>query len=465
MRPFYSVAAVRAAEAEVLARTGHDEIMRAAARAVAQVALEMCTHARTPRILVAAGSGGNGGDGMYAAQFLLERGLDVEAWPVFGTAYAQEQFGGTIVDAPQGEYDLVIDAIAGLGSGRALDVELPDAPVLAVDVPTGIDADTGVAAERFVTATATVTFDGLRGAHVLSPECGRVIVAHIGLGEALAAQQPAGHVLNLAEEDVHIPVPTPGANDDKYSGGVVALCAGSTNYPGAGVLCAAGAVAATPSLVRVIGDWELCDRIITAHPEVIWHGSVTQAGQAQSWVVGPGRGGDSAIELQSVLPLGVPTVVDASALDVVAASGLHVEDIHQLVLLTPHDGEMLRLCQQLGISSPSRIERAVAVADKLGCSVLLKGRKTIIAGHGQVFVVDGGNSYAATAGSGDVLAGILGAKLAQARTSEEVRAIAVEAVCIHARAAFISARTPAGMATTSASRIARAILEAIAELA
>ncbi len=477
--------------------------MRLAARAVAEAASQMLT-GQSPRVVILAGPGGNGGDGLYAGARLAAAGIPVVACLVTGSAHrpALEAFraaGGQVEEDPQGEFDLAIDAIAGLGAGRAVDehsarLARRAGKVLAVDVPSGIDAGTGVAAESFIAADATVTFGGLRPAHALCPHCGQILLADArttgnptSFREQLESSTPAGWCalldvgqgagwtlrefhdadgwgsLRPAATRGRIPSLAPGAGDDKYSGGVVALAAGSATYPGAGLLSAAGAVRATASMVRYAGPLGM--EIVRSFPEVVIARDVKATGQAQAWVVGPGRGTDSQ-EILDVLALGVPTLLDADALTALAGSAALREAVraHGKVSISPHAGEFRRVYEAtLGELDFGR-GRAVVVrelAAALRCTVLLKGRITLICTpEGELRTLDAGSSWAATPGSGDVLSGIAGAWLARTQPADAL----FYAATVHAHAAALAARTEFGPAPTSASGIAAAIPLANARL-
>lgn len=278
----------------------------------------------------------------------------------------------------------------------------------------------------------------------------------------------------------------PLAEDDKYSGGVVAICAGSAQYPGAGVLCSTAAVRTTSSMVRYIGE---SAAIVAANPEVVAHEVLDSAGRAQAFVVGPGRGTDTSAsaELKALLSREEALVIDADALTVLSQDrelrGL-LRKRESATVLTPHAGECARLLLavaddegwDLEINQTSDKQQAAEgtiAADRLGvgkkiatslkATVLLKGRKTVVTDGEMIFVVDAGSSWGATAGSGDVLAGIIGALIA--RPDEEPVKAATTGVFIHSVAAYLSAQTEHGPAPTSASRIAEKIPSAIAILA
>ena len=501
---------IRAAEAPLLAtQEFDDQLMQSAAHAVAEIAATMLDNGRG---LVLAGPGGNGGDGLYAGAELLLSGRRVDAHLPAGKAHerALQAFtaaGGNVLDElPEKEYVLVIDAMTGIGAtGEPRDSLRPaieftnrsSAKVLAVDVPTGVEADTGTAAQCHIQADVTVTFGGWRRAHVLAPACGVQLLADIGLpgkplhetlGEQIAEWAGDGPPLLLANragapertwpEDLYplrqAPVLdiAPGAADDKYSGGVVGIRAGSDGYPGAAVLSVAGAVNATPAMVRYAGPQAL--EVVRAHPEVVVTHTLEDAGRVQAWVFGPGAGtgDDAARELQWVLEQDVPVLVDADGLTLLTTHPDLRELVHgrsQATVLTPHDGEFARLREAAEVGESDRMGETIALAQALGCTVVRKGRATVIAHEDDphtAYAVDTGNSWAATPGSGDVLSGVMGAHLAlmQAKSLGEEAALS-GAVTVHALAAKLAAATPFGDAAAPASRIAAHVRPATAAVA
>ncbi|WP_459611187.1 bifunctional ADP-dependent NAD(P)H-hydrate dehydratase/NAD(P)H-hydrate epimerase [Corynebacterium urogenitale] len=555
----YSVEQVRAAENVLLEQQSvTDELMQSAASEVADVARSMLPDPaaldRALRVLLLVGPGGNGGDALYAGRDLLLSSCDpsfqVSAFAFAGhekthatARTAFEDAGGTFLDSLDGGgvaspdqcYDLVIDGLFGLGSRGGVGEQIAeflhwsDAPLLAVDIPSGVAGDTGAVPEpvgaqvefaNHVRADVTVTFGGLRRVHGLTVDCGRVVCRDIRLldGQCLAdalleqnlqTQRDGGLSVSLYSPttgDSVLPFEMPGepgASSDKYSGGVVGICAGGRQYPGAGILATTAAVRATSSMVRWIGEDPLA--IVLSNPEVVAHPSVEECGRVQAWVFGPGRGtgADAAHELSVILDCEEPVLIDADGLTLLAknpellrklrdrgSAGVYADDraasgasagvkeAARLTILTPHAGEFARLAEALRVSggepeageepdamrfdlAAGRIEAASAMARELNCTVLLKGRFTVITDGVRVDVVDAGSSWAATAGSGDVLAGIIGALLAErGRTAEA----ALVGQFIHSVAAYESARTPVGFAPTSASKIAEKIPEAIAVL-
>lgn len=496
----YSVSAIRTAEEPIVAaaeRIKPDGLMQQAARAVADVALSLLSGVNTPRVLVLAGSGGNGGDGLYAGAFLAEAGIVVEAIATSASRTtlprATEAFtkaGGVLVDAPTAPAQLVIDAIAGLGLSAGLAPELAQtvshmvsrgAKVLAVDVPSGISPDTGDPLGPHITADVTVTFGALRFAHTVSASCGDVVVADIGIAESLHTMNgprvyayravPADH----SWPDTVTPTPAipainsmePRPTDHKYSGGVVGLLAGSELYPGAGVLCVAGAVRATPAMVRYVGAAR--EFVLHAIPEVI-ASSLATAGKVQAWVAGPGGATES--ELLDLIRRPIPLLIDADGIRLLAKSTHLIDALRQRehpTVLTPHDGEFATLVAAIGIPEATTANRLAAcheAAQALGAIIVLKGRRTLIAPpHGPITSIDAGHSWSATPGSGDVLAGVMGAWIARYAAQDKPLAEAI-AIAVHlcADAAWLSAQTNFGAAPTSASRIADAIPAATARL-
>ncbi|MDO5512059.1 bifunctional ADP-dependent NAD(P)H-hydrate dehydratase/NAD(P)H-hydrate epimerase [Corynebacterium sp.] len=503
MRSFaHPVATIRACEQVLLdAQPEPDHLMRQAAHAVAVAADTLLDDENGARICLLVGAGGNGGDALYAGAELAASGHDVHAillgrdGRVHERALAAfEEAEGVVLDelTPIPMASIIIDGILGIGGNGGLSPEVgawlrhareQDTPILAVDVPSGVNADTGAAAEHHVTADVTVTFGGLRLAHAVSNACGEVLVADIANGvDSLAAalasvvlQRRSSPVLAFRalapEREWPSPLLTldtittlaplePAAEDDKYSGGVVGVCAGSETYPGAGYLSTIGAVRATSSMVRYVGP--LGRDVVRAVPEVVISGALADTGRVQAWVVGPGRGADEA-ELAELLKRPEPLLIDADALTLLAQSPELRDALRSRqgdTLLTPHAGEFRRIADAVGdipVADPLAAVRALA--EDLGCGVLLKGRRTILCIDARLTTVDAGSSWAATPGSGDVLAGMLGAWIARFGM-----AAVPEAVAIHAVAAWLSAQTPDGPAPTSASRIAEAIPQATARL-
>ena len=431
---------VRAAEDQLLARTPDGALMRRAAFGVATRAAELLrsltggTAGR--RVVLLVGAGNNGGDALWAGHFLRRRAVAVTALLLApGKAHeaglaALRRAGGRALTAESltpdvaaalGGADLVVDGIVGLsarGPLRPVAAQLTaalDAPVLSVDLPSGVDPDTGAAHGPAVRAAATVTFGARKPVHVLADGAvcsGTVHLVDIGLGPWLG--EPALSLLEPAEVGQLWRVPGP--DDDKYSQGVTGVAAGSATYPGAAVLATGAAVLATSGMVRYAGH--AADEVRARWPEVVASGSVADAGRVQAWVVGPGLGTGQAGRdvLAAVLDDGVPTCVDADGITLLATDPTlwdrREPDVP--VVLTPHDREFARIAEPLGIKlGDDRPEAARALARRLNCVVLLKGHTTVIADPGgRVLVNTAASAWLATAGSGDVLSGLIGATLA-----------------------------------------------------
>ena len=470
MRHYYSADAIRVAEAPLLASLPEGALMRRAAfglaTAIARELVLLTGGVAGRRICAVVGSGDNGGDALWAATFLRRRGAAATAvllnpdrtHTVALTAFTRA--GGAVVQSIPAATDLVIDGVVGISGSGPLRPNAAEvfagvtAPVVAVDIPSGIDVQTGAAEGPHVHAALTVTFGGLKPVHALG-DCGRVELVDIGL------DLPSADMLGFDAADVVARWPVPGATDDKYTQGVTGILAGSATYPGAAVLCTGAAVAATSGMVRYAGS--AAAEVVSHWPEVVAAPTVSAAGRVQAWVVGPGLGTDDtgAAALWFALETKLPVIVDADALTILAAHPGLVADRKAPTVLTPHAGEFARLA-----GSPPGADRVGAtrrLADQLGVTVLLKGNVTVIAEPGgTVYLNRAGQSWAATAGSGDVLSGIVGALLAAGLPAGEA---AAAAAFVHARAANLSAADPGPHpAPTSASRILAHVRAAIASL-
>jgi hydroxyethylthiazole kinase-like uncharacterized protein yjeF len=367
-----------------------------------------------------------------------------------------------VVATPNPATDLVLDGVVGISGQGPLRPEAAqlfeavwDAgiPVVAVDVPSGVDVATGSVAGPAVRAALTVTFGGLKPVHALA-DCGRVEVVDIGL------DLPETDLMSLDAADVRACWPEPGPHDDKYTQGVVGILAGSPAYPGAAVLCTGAAVAATSGMVRYAGA--AAAEVVSHWPEVVVAPGASVAGRVQAWVVGPGLGTDAAAldALTVALDSDVPVIVDADGLTLLAAHPQLVMSRQAPTVLTPHAGEYTRLAGE-----PPGVDRVAAarrLAQEFGAIVLLKGNVTVIASEQATYLNPAGGSWAATAGSGDLLSGVIGALLAAGLPPARA---AAAAAFVHARAANASAADPGPVsAPTSASRILTHIRHAIATL-
>lgn len=435
MRSAHTVEQVRAAEAALMARLPDGALMQRAATGLAHAVVELLGTAYGRRVVLLVGPGDNGGDALHAGALLARRGCAVGALLLADRVHesglaALRAAGGRVLEEPTAA-DVVVDGIVGIGARPGLRdaataalAALDGAPVVAVDVPSGVEVDTGRTPAAHVTADLTVTFGTHKAAHLVGPAaaaCGAVHLVDLGL------DLPPAPLESLQPADVARLVRRPGPTDHKYTRGVVGVRAGSAQYPGAALLCVAGAGSGLAGMVRYAGPAAVADRVRVAHPEVVGPGRV------QAWVVGSG-GGDAAGEaLAESLADRVPLVVDADALPHVR-SPLAVPAV-----LTPHAGELGRMLgRDRSDVEADRLASVREAADRFGAVVVLKGHRTLVAEPGgRVRAQPGATPWLATAGAGDVLAGLVGALLASGAGPFDA---ASAGVWLHAAAATTAAR-------------------------
>jgi hydroxyethylthiazole kinase-like uncharacterized protein yjeF len=327
--------------------------------------------------------------------------------------------------------DLAVDGIVGIGGRpplranaaaavndlqrvRATDGARPT--IVAVDVPSGVDVETGDVPGDAVSADVTVAFGCLKPALAVgaaAPRAGFVDLVDIGLQPWLRAA-PALRIPDT--DDIASWWPLPGPESDKYTRGVVGVATGSSLYTGAAVLSVGGASAGPVGMIRYAGSAD--DRVRAVHPAVITTSRVADAGRVQAWVCGSGLGTDARAlaELRAVLASPVPICLDADALTLLsdgttAATSDLLRARKAPLVVTPHDREFARLAgADVG---RDRVEAALGLAAKMRATVLLKGDRTIVASpDGSAWINPTGTSALATGGSGDVLAGLIGSLLA-----------------------------------------------------
>ncbi|MCL3859984.1 bifunctional ADP-dependent NAD(P)H-hydrate dehydratase/NAD(P)H-hydrate epimerase [Actinotalea sp. K2] len=472
------------------------------------------------RVVGLIGPGSNGGDALHAMAFLARRGVEVLAVLTAGRAHAGglaavRAAGGRVVSvagvgAPGSDpevwigdavvealgADVVLDGLLGIGSRGGLTGEAAQlvlllaelraqtaagpgtsppgtrgAPVVvAVDLPSGIGVDDGRVEGPVLAADLTVTFGCAKPGLLLPPAAhatGRLTVVDLGLGPVLEEQGSRPAVVRLGVREAAGMWPVPPETAHKYQRGVVGVVAGAAAYPGAAVLTVRGALGAGVGMVRYLGPPDVERAVLAAHPE-----AVAGVGRVQSWVLGPGIDPTDATKavkitgaLQQALADGHPAVVDAGAL------GLLHDRVGPQVVLTPHAGELARLLVERGVevsreqveSEPVRWAREAQV--RTGATVLLKGAVTVVVGPDEVLAQADAPRWLATAGAGDVLAGLLGAILAG--RADDVRRdpglaahLAALAALVHGRAAHRAC--PGGPVT--ATDVADALPATIAEL-
>ncbi len=414
MIPLLSAAAMREADARATAARGTDALVRAAGTAVGHEARRMLGRCYGARVAVVVGPGLNGGDGRVAGAWLRARGARVD---VIEARDAPTSLVG---------YDLVIDAAFGLGCSRPYTAPSlsPATRVLAVDLPSGVDADTGALLGSPPRADVTLALGAVKFAHVTGP------AAHL-VGElryaSLGIVVPHDDLVTdgvMDDADLVDVVRT--APDDHKWRHALQVYAGSAMMPGAGALVVLGALAGGASMVRVAAR-------DAAAGDVAREAVRVDAGpvdpRCRAVVAGPGVGAGAASWLGPWLEAApAPVVLDADALDGDLVARARVA-AHPWIL-TPHDGEYARLHGTP--AGDDRVSAARALARTSGCVVLLKGPTTVVADpDGRVRVARAGTAALATAGSGDVLSGLIGASLARGHDPLSAAALSAH---LHGRA-------------------------------
>ncbi|MDX6349234.1 MAG: ADP-dependent NAD(P)H-hydrate dehydratase / NAD(P)H-hydrate epimerase [Streptomyces sp.] len=444
MRHAYSVETVRGAEWALMERVPEGALMQRAAAGLAAACVAALGGAYGARVVVLAGSGDNGGDALYAGARLAGRGAGVTAVLLAperahrGGLAALRAAGGRTL-APEaagpaiGRADLVLDGIVGIGGKGGLRpeavplaeaAEKSDAIVVAVDLPSGIDADTGEVRGAAVRADMTVTFGAYKPGLLIDPAAGyagALRLIDIGLG---ATVPPVAELEALQHADVAALLPRPTGESDKYRRGVIGVVAGSERYPGAAVLAVAGALRGGAGAVRYVGLG--ADAVLARFPEtLVSAGPPRKAGRVQAWVVGPGLGdgADARQAVDDVLTSDVPVLVDADGLRLLDRDLVRSRAAE--TVLTPHAGEAAAL---LGVSREevegARLSSVRALAERFGATALLKGSTTLVASSsGPVRVNPTGTPWLATAGSGDILSGLTGSLLAAGLAGRDAAAV------------------------------------------
>ncbi|CAO4166886.1 NAD(P)H-hydrate dehydratase [Methylorubrum populi] len=425
-------------------------LMEAAGAAVAERARRLLPEGG--RVLVLCGPGNNGGDGFVAARLLAEAGYRVdlrllgERGALKGdAALAAEAWTGPVgpAEAELAAADLIIDALFGAGLSRDLDglaralveaVNRADCPVLAVDVPSGVDGDSGAVRGVAVAATETVTFVALKPGHLLQParaQCGVLHVADIGTGEAAFAAGIAGQDKTLFHNRPGLwTLPRLAAASHKYTRGHALVLSGPAYRTGAARLAARGALRIGAGLVTVASPASALPEN-AAHLTAIMLRACENADdlddmladeRLNALLLGPGLGtGPATCDLVAVAAAaGRALVLDADALtsfrSEVRTLARHIRDGEASAVLTPHEGEFVRLFSgtEAVAEGLAKTERAARAARIAGAVVVLKGADTVIASaDGHIAINDHGSPHLGTAGSGDVLGGLIAGLLAQ----------------------------------------------------
>jgi hydroxyethylthiazole kinase-like uncharacterized protein yjeF len=500
MRTAYTSDQIRAAELTLMAKLPEGTLMQRAAAGLAVVCARVLggLHGRVygSRVVLLIGSGDNGGDALYAGARLARRGARVDA--ILAGSRTHEgglaalrqaggraiQFGDTrLISELIEAAELIVDGLVGIGGAGALREPYGtlarmanEAPgvVVAVDMPSGVDASSGRVAGPAVRAQVTVTFGAYKSGLLIDPGAsyaGAIELVEIGLGSHL----PDPDVAALTGDDVIDLLPRPATESDKYRRGVIGIAAGSDRFTGAAVLSVGGAVRAGAGMVRFASFEEPVRQVRFRWPEAVTtvltpqagKASLDQVGRVQAWVVGPGigTGPESREIVRAVLASDVPVLVDADGLTIVAEERAL---LHRAAptLLTPHAGELSRL---LGVPreriEARRIEHVRRAAAELGVTVLLKGSTTLVAEEDRpVRVNSSGTPWLATGGTGDVLAGIGGTLLSGGLTGYDAASCAAYLHGLAARMAVGGPGSRNGEAPIAALDVAEAIPEAIRAL-
>jgi hydroxyethylthiazole kinase-like uncharacterized protein yjeF len=451
----------RADQLAIAAGTPGFKLMLSAGQAVAEAANALVEEGP---ILIVAGPGNNGGDGFVAARVLGERGFDVRVLLAADlgklkgdAAEAARRWSGSVEPATPhalGNAEAVVDALFGAGLDRPVQglardlidaMNASGAPIVAIDLPSGINGTTGAVIGSAVNAIETVTFFRRKPGHVLLPgrlHCGQVSVADIGIPAGVLAQIKPQTFINSPDLWTKF-FPLPRADGHKYSRGHAVVVSGGLSSTGAARLAARGALRAGAGLVTIASPREalavnaaanlaIMVRPVDGAAELL---ALLADARRNAVVLGPGGGvGAPMRELVFAALAGERAVVlDADALTSFADDPRRLADAVRprggsATIITPHEGEFSRIFDAVAavIGTASKLERARAAASWLDAVVLLKGPDTVVAApDGRAAIADNAPAWLATAGSGDVLAGFIAALLAQKMPAFEAAAAAV----------------------------------------
>lgn len=466
------------------------QLMRSAGESVA---VEVSRIAPEGLVIVLAGAGNNGGDGWVAARVLREWGREVEVHSLVGPERLTGEAGAAASEAVAagvtwsaesgapsigqlGRASVIVDALLGTGSRLPLREPLPGwvqsangsgAVLVAVDIPTGVDADAVSPVRDAIDADVTVTFTAPKLGLVQYPSAafaGDLIVADIGIPSAIVDGFFAAPEI-WAERDFAAMLPLPAVDTHKSARGRVLVVAGSGRFPGAAVLAARGAMRsgagyvtlAVPEPIVQVAQAHLLAAPVVGLPAGRTRAFASSAAKAaldlaaefDAVVIGPGLTlADGAVATVRTLvgALGRPLVIDADALNALVDAHDLLERRKAPTVLTPHPGELGRL---LGIPTSEVQANRISSSERLAGTdrtVVLKGAGTIVAGEDRRLVLTSGTPALATAGTGDVLAGVIGALLAQGMRPFEAGALGAH---LHARAGEAAARRLTAMCVTA----------------
>jgi hydroxyethylthiazole kinase-like uncharacterized protein yjeF len=476
LEPLYDAEGMRAADRWAIGEQGVPslELMEVAGTGVAEAAVEI---ARAGPARVVCGKGNNGGDGLVAARELRRLGFEVEAvllWPAddlsgdaaanlerLGDGWREVAAGG--LEAALTGAGVVVDAIFGTGFAGAprapaaaaiAAINGSGAPVVAADVPSGVDAATGEAAGAAVNATTTVTFHAAKLGHWIEPGkglAGVLRVTPIGIPGGAPAPVAGG----LIGDEVLALAPRREPGSTKFTSGEVVVIGGLRGLTGAVCMAAEAAIRGGAGYATVAVPADLEPIFETKLTEVMSRGFRGAAGRlaaadagaiaaaterARAVVLGPGLGRDEdalALARELAAAIRTPLVIDADGLNAHAEALDSLADRESPTILTPHAGELGRLLgRPSGEIAGQRLRSAREAAERSGAIVVLKGDDTIVVGGERIAIARGGAPALATAGTGDVLSGVTAALLAR---GIEPFAAACAAVHSHQRAGRIAA--------------------------
>ncbi|MDO4573259.1 MAG: NAD(P)H-hydrate dehydratase, partial [Clostridia bacterium] len=425
MKPVLRASEMRDFERALIASGREDELtlMERAARALAETVLERY---RPATALIVCGGGNNGGDGLAAARLL--RGAGVEAAVLLAaeesrlgeSARAQLRRWNAPVyrefsDLPEGPFDCVVDALFGTGLSRPVSarhaalierVQALGAPVIAADMPSGVDGGSGRVLGAALKADLTLSFQWLKTGQIFEP--GRSYAGECLVRPIFDAEPPAGAAVQFEEEDAARLLPPRPADSHKGRNGRLLLCAGSTAYTGAALLAAAAALRAGAGITSAAVPRDIKPAFV-ALPEVCclpvggggrWDKAALAEAAAlvdtqDALALGCGMGVcEDASLLEAMLTAGKPLVIDADGLNLLAAHPpLLRRGLHAGVVLTPHPAEMARLCgREIGGILADPMAAAAEAAESWGCTLLLKGAVSCVAHGGRTVLIAAGNS-------------------------------------------------------------------------
>lgn len=464
-------------------------LMDNAAQAVAEAVHEALTALEGERVVIFCGGGNNGGDGLGAARWLQSYGVSVRAFVVGAALDAVQgdvamelamftKAGGRVealsteddwvlAELAASKADVLVDALLGTGFHGELEGDVlracellnkSEKYILAVDIPTGVNADNGAVSEQAVRADHTVTMALVKTGLLLYPGreyCGDIELADISMPVKLVEDYKSDKY-RLTDEIVRELLPLRKANAHKGDAGRVVICAGSPGYTGAAALASDAAVKAGAGLVSLYTPLSSRDVLAIKLTEVMVHGLLermpgilgggaasdvaSSAEAADVLAIGPGLGTSESTQeaVRTILQkITTPVVIDADALTALAGHTEILAAMQAQKVLTPHPGEMARLTGlEIAEIEADRINVAKKYAEEWQAIVVLKGAPTVIGcPNGTVYVNSTGNSSLATGGSGDVLTGIIAGLAAQEISLQEA---AICGVYLHGLAAELT---------------------------